>query len=236
MYLQILSDDLETKSLLVEGASCSLRLKTGELAQVVGEKVSILGKEITSKMKTKKQGMRDISLLSSFKEFIRNMRPQIVRLNHLGVSYSCNFIEKEVAYYKRIAENADVEIFEEDSGNKTSRWFFIGDKVKWESPLFEIVLSEFGKGYSDEWIPHFQIDIDTNLSFDELNKSATKYLDKNFLKWKFDIRDYGVVLGMGLLERIGGHKIYLGIGTNLRNTKYHREKLLKPVEGRMQKV
>ena len=42
----------------------------------------------------------------------------------------------------------------------------------------------------------------------------------DFIQWKLDIPNYGVVLEMGMLGSVRGTKIYLGVSTNLRNTKY----------------
>ncbi len=75
------------------------------------------------------------------------------------------------------------------------------------------------------WAPHFQIDLDTSLSFNELEKITDDSLGSRFFKWKLNIPNYGIVLGMGILGKIGNTKICLGLGTDIRDTKYQREML-----------
>jgi hypothetical protein len=118
-------------------------------------------------------------------------------------------------------------LFEEKSGSKISKWLFIGDTENWENPLFELVLNSKITPSLKAWIPHFQIDLDTNLSTEELETLVQKHFGYKFFSWKLNIPNYGVVLAMGMLEEINGMKVYLGLGTNLRNTKYHRENILK---------
>jgi len=67
------------------------------------------------------------------------------------------------------------------------------------------------------------------LSQQELELILSKCFGKNFVSWKLNIPNYGVVLEMGCLGSVDGTKIYLGIGTNLRNTKFHREEILKKI-------
>jgi hypothetical protein len=55
-----------------------------------------------------------------------------------------------------------------------------------------------------------------------------KTLGKDFVEWELTISDYGTVLMMGMLADYGV-KIFLGVGTSLRRTEFHRKHLLKPV-------
>ena len=91
------------------------------------------------------------------------------------------------------------------------------------------MLTEGEDSLSTDWIPHFQIDIDTNQSIEELKKATAKYLNPNFFGWELDIPNHGVVLAMGQLGNIYGSKIYLGVGTNLRETENHRKNILVEV-------
>lgn len=123
----------------------------------------------------------------------------------------------------------DFKLLEEKSTVKNQRWFFLGNLNSWEYPLLEIVLTESKEELTNDWVPHFQIDIDTNHSFDKLSSLTTKYLSTDFISWELDIPNYGIVLTMGSLGSINGTKIYLGLGTNLRDTKMHRNELLTEV-------
>lgn len=98
-----------------------------------------------------------------------------------------------------------------------------------ESPLFEIVLTKTHKSIDSKWNPQFQIDLDTNLTHKDVAKISNEVLGKNIFDWKLDIPNYGTVLLMGRLGNISGVNLYLGIGTNLRDTKLQRRELLKPI-------
>jgi len=51
-----------------------------------------------------------------------------------------------------------------------------------------------------DWLPAFQVDIDTSLTMNELEDLTDQhFLEKDFGKWKLDIPDYGVVLAMAIL-------------------------------------
>jgi hypothetical protein len=166
--------------------------------------------------------------------FIKNISNSIIRLNHVGIAYFCTDIEKEINFYKKMLKNSKIKIYEEDSGDKRERWLFLGNlKDDWESPLFEVVLLDNsligGKGkFVHKLAPHFQIDLDTNFSFEELKKFIVKYLGPDFIDWKLDFLE-GTVLVMGSLSSINGTKIRLGLATKLRNTKYHRKNILKEI-------
>lgn len=97
-------------------------------------------------------------------------------------------------------------------------------------PLFEIVLEEDPDKKADSHRPHFQIDLDTDLTIEELEALTEKHFGKDFFSWKYHIPNYGVVMGMGKLGEVSGAKIFLGLGTKLRLTQFHREEILKEVQ------
>lgn len=171
----------------------------------------------------------DFPVIPKVASFLNAISSQVLGLNHIGVSYWCENIESELLEYKNAIQGSDLEIFEEPSGNPNNRWFFLRSNSDWKMPMIEIVLNQSKKYYEDIWIPHFQIDIDTSLDYKELEVLTNKYLKPNFFSWNIKIPNYGVVLGMGSLGVINNTKIYLGLGTNLRDNKRHRESLLKKV-------
>ena len=57
---------------------------------------------------------------------------------------------------------------------------FIGNLESWENPLFEIVLTESKTPLCTEWIPHFQIDLDTRLNIEELEFLTKESLERRF--------------------------------------------------------
>lgn len=171
----------------------------------------------------------EINMKGNFSFFLESISKSIIRLNHLGISYFCEDIEKEIALLKKVTASNDLPLYEEKSGFSSQKWLFTGDFSNWQNSLFEIVLNKGNHIKRDYWRPHFQIDIDTSLSIDEIKKMTDKYLEKDFIRWQLDIPDYGTVLAMGVLGEVNGTKIALGIGTSLRDTEYHRKHLQNPI-------
>jgi len=230
-FLSILTTDVDQidSFLSINQQQATLQNDNHPLVEINKESILLLGKYDISKkiLTTQKEELATRINIEQFKKFSSNI--DIVRLNHLGISYSCPNIEKEVDCLRKITSLSDLRLLEEESTVKNQRWFFIGNLNRWENPLFEIVLTESKEALTNDWIPHFQIDIDTNHSFDELSSLTTKYLSTDFISWKLDIPNYGVVLAMGSLGSINGTKIYLGLGTNLRDTKMHRHEILREI-------
>jgi hypothetical protein len=67
------------------------------------------------------------------------------------------------------------------------------------------------------------------LTIEELEKLTNKYIKPKFIDWKLDVEGWGVALGMGQIGNIYGTRIYLGLGTKVRDTKMHREEILKEI-------
>ena len=91
---------------------------------------------------------------------------------------------------------------------------------------FEIVLNQSETEYVDEWIPHFHIDIDTTLDYSEIKSITNSVFWEGFINWNIDVPHYGVVLGMGSLGSVNGTKIYLGLGTKLRDTDVYKRQVV----------
>lgn len=221
--------DKADRFLSLNQKSAILQIDSNPLVKINEESILLLGNENINRRifpASLKMASSNVDF-SDLNNFCSNI--DVVRLNHLGVSYSCRDIGEELGYYKKLSLESGFKLYEEKSGMTNQRWFFLGNLKSWEYPLFEIVLTESRSPLINEWIPHFQIDIDTNQSYEELENMTTKYLKADFFSWKLDIPNYGIVLAMGKLGNINGTKIYLGMGTKLRDTKFHRNKLLKEV-------
>ncbi|MDQ5913441.1 MAG: hypothetical protein QG623_59 [Patescibacteria group bacterium] len=150
-----------------------------------------------------------------------------IELNHFGVSYYCSNIEDEVKKIKELVGGD--ELYEEDSGIASTKWLFIGNADDPSKPLFELVLNERSKPVLSSWVPHFQIDIDTSLSSEDLSKLINKHLGEDWIKWSIKIDGLGTPLVMGRLCSIDGLKVYLGIGTNKRSREWHRKEGLRAI-------
>lgn len=156
----------------------------------------------------------DWNKFHEFLKFIKAINNNIVKLNHLGFGYRVSDINEELKKYQRLLPDG-FHIFEERSDDlANNRWFFVKHNTNKLIPKIELIFYQTDK-YKD-YYPQFQIDIDTDLSYDVLKDYANKYLGKDFFFWNFDIPNYGIVMGMGKIGIINGINILVGLGTNLR--------------------
>ena len=208
----------------------TLDVENSPLAEISPTHILLLGKNINSfvipsiPLPTSKR-----IPIGEVRKFLRAMSTSFLRLNHLGICYAVPHIQTEVERYKKlVGQHKMFHLYEEESESSTERWYFIGNINHWEAPMFEIVLKKSGNTH-DVWIPHVQIDLDTNLSIAALENMTTRYLGEGFIKWRLDVPGLGTVLAMGILGDVNGTKIVLGLGTNKRNAEYLRTNLLKVV-------
>jgi len=159
---------------------------------------------------------QDWNKFNNYFSFLKRIEGNILKLNHIGFGYKVEDVDKEINEYKKLLPT-DYEIREEDSGDlENNRWFFIKHKTDKSILKIELVLYQTYK--YKPFIPQFQIDIDTNMSFFELNNLTNEYISKDFSLWNYDIPNYGVVMFMGKIGEIDGVNIFLGLGTNLRKS------------------
>ncbi len=207
-----------------------LQINDESLVEIQEDSILVVGGNATTNiLPMHTSSMSDCVEAGCIQNFFSALGSSIIRLNHLGINYSCSSIEHEIVVIKKLLHNTNFKLYEESSGFTHQRWFFIGSLESWENPLFEIVLTESQSPLCTKWTPHFQIDLDTKLHIEELEFLTNKHLKEGFIDWKLDVPNYGVVLGMGQLSNIYGTKVYLGLGTGKRNTKFHREEILKLV-------
>lgn len=235
IYLLGLIKKLKIKSsdrfLYLNDKKLSIQIEGNPLLEINEESILLLGKKDIEKriFPHKPSSINSVFESNNLDNFFSELNNSILRFNHLGIGYICSGFDEEISKLKKIISGSIFKIYEEDSGDPNQRWFFIGSRKEWEYPLFELVMTKSSKSFINQWIPHFQIDIDTNLDLKGLERLTSKHLKDNFFNWKLDIPNYGVVLAMGKLANINNTKIYLGLGTKLRDTKLQRTKLLKEV-------
>ena len=105
---------------------------------------------------------------------ILSEKESVLRLNHIGFCYSTNSIEREKQRLLKLANHNNLSLYQEESQDD-SMWLYIGKTTKWYSPLIEFVLVEkTNDRWKDYWLPHFQIDIDTNLVVEDVELIVTK--------------------------------------------------------------
>lgn len=222
-YILKTFNPLLSQSKFTSTYSDSLAVKTtnGVFVEVKKNKILLINKDILKKLKPN-GNKTDIFESQKVRVFLNEINRFFIRLNHVGISYYCED-RLEIEKYKDILSGTGLKIYQEQSESEYEKWYFIGNKTNYETPLCEIILNSASNDWYKEWLPAFQIDIDTSLSIEELEKLSKKHFGKNFWKWKLDIPDYGVVLAMAIIGEINGVKLTFGVGTNLRKIKSHRE-------------
>lgn len=212
--------------LVVHGEEVFLTSESRKLVTVTSSDIAALGRSFQDVLGGR--GSEEPFRSEKFKLFLDALAENLVGLNHLGISYFVEDIDRETEAIRRLAQAGGVGLYSENASPEGEKWLFVGNTANLMEPLFEFVLNK-GKRAKDLWRPHFQIDIDTKLSRDAIKRITDKYLGEDFIKWELDIPNHGIVLVMGIIGDIGGTKIALGIGTDKRDTKRHREFELKKI-------
>lgn len=192
-------------------------VKIDESFIVLDDKMSLDNKLSDSQTKI------DTVEVDKAKLFFKKISDSIIKLNHLGVSYYVDDFDKEIEELKLQFKDTNFGVFEEESDNIYQKWIFIKHKKDDQAPMFEMVLNKKENKYVREWVPHFQIDVDTDLDIKSLEKIADETIRKGFLSWKLEFDNVGVVLAMGILGEVSGLKLGLGLGTNTRGEQILKE-------------
>lgn len=192
------------------------------LVSVSDSEITLKSTSLNSRITPVKTSKLETSIsIQSLQAFIADIISlSSIQLNHFGISYYCTDIETEIENIKSLL--GDDKLYEEDSGISTTKWLFVGDANDSDKPMFELILNERSGPVLSSWVPHFQIDIDTTLSSDELNEVIKRHLGAGWVKWTIDVEGIGIPLVMGRLCSIDGLKVYLGIGTDKRDRAWHR--------------
>lgn len=151
----------------------------------------------------------------------------IIRLNHIGICYKT---ESQIAERKLLAKeiaNTNLNLYEEPSNDK-GLWLFVGDTTKWDDPLLELLpVEDTTDEWVNYWLPHFQIDIDTNLDHGINENLVIETFTGNIKPIRITVIDgvtYTIRIRLGIVD---GVNIDLDIATNARNVEYARKHILQ---------
>lgn len=155
-----------------------------------------------------------------------NEKKVIEHLNHVGFCYKISSQTEELSRIRAVINKTSCHLYEMES-NDQAKWYFVGYKNNWQDPLIELLPVPPNKDkFKDYWLPHIQIDIDTHLSADEIEKLIKNIFEKSRIPIRLgDKRNtYCVRLRLGV---IAGVNIQLDIATSARKVAYSRKYLLK---------
>jgi len=169
----------------------------------------------------------------SIQQILSMLDTDDISLNHLGVRYQVENIDSEVERIRKAFSNDVYKVFEDTEGHKENmRWLFVWvedtknpGKPQIDIPMFEIVLPDPKENIA----PHFQFDVDTLLSPEEIEVKISRWMrlkdNTDPFNWHLDIPER--VVSMGTYYNQGGLQLDMGIGTNKRSRKDHRESMVK---------
>lgn len=160
-------------------------------------------------------------LLTVFIDKLRKIEA-IKMLNHIGFCYKVDSQKEERERLKKAVAQTNWSLYEMDSTDE-GLWLFVGNNKNWQDSLIELLPVESTKDqYSQYWLPHIHIDINTGSTTEEIEKFTNEVFKGEIKPYPLSI--YSVRLRLGV---IGGINIMLDLGTDKKNTKYSREHLLK---------
>lgn len=152
----------------------------------------------------------------------------IIRLSHIGFCYKVLSAIDEKIRISNLVKESDLDLYQEES-NDDGLWLFVGDANKWEEPVIELIpIESTNDKYVDYWLPHIQIDIDTNLTGEEIDNIVKSIFGNKIIPFciKIDGSTYIIRNRLGVID---GVNIFLDLATNSRNVKYLRQELWKKI-------
>lgn len=175
-----------------------------------------------------KDNFVDINQIESFVSTLSE-RKSLLRLNHVGFCYLVNSPKAEKQRLIELVQAKGLSLYVEESSD-SSVWLYIGDRSEWDDPLVEFVLvEEINDKWKDYWLPHFQIDIDTNLVVEDIESIVSQIFKGEIKPFRMVVTNNYVSVLRVRLGIIGGININLDLGTEGRMPRFHREKLLAEV-------
>lgn len=146
----------------------------------------------------------------------------IIRLNHIGFCYKVDSQEKEKERLIDLMKQTDFHLYQEKS-NDDGLWLFIGDTNNWEKPMIELVpVEKTNDKWVDYWLPHIQVDIDTNLTTKEIENRISSVFGNAIKPYLISIERV-VYIVRNYLGTIEGININFDLATSARNVKLLRQ-------------
>ena len=168
--------------------------------------------------------------LELLKQFIEKLQAQkaIIRLNHIGFCYKVDSQEKEKERLIKQANNSPIHVYQELS-NDEGIWLFLGNVENWETPMIEMLpIETTNDAWATYWLPHIQIDIDTNMTEQAIRTLVKTIFGKSVIPYSISI-DGTVYIVRNRLGSIDGVNIMLDLATSSRKVRYHRQHILKKI-------
>lgn len=169
----------------------------------------------------------DLKNIETFISFLKKNYSKI-SLNHVGFCYQVESKDKERKRLQELAKEKGLNFYDFPS-NDSALWLFIGGKEKNKDPIIEFLpVENVSDYYSDYWLPHIQIDLDSMLPVDKI-KYATHDIFNGNRTANPTVAIDGIIYGMRVwLGVVSGVNISLDMGTEKRGSiQKHRRYLFE---------
>lgn len=187
---------------------------------------NILPLLLSHKSKLKDQ-IIEINLLTKLVDLL-SKNQSIIRLDHIGFCYKVASLKKEKERIIELISKSNFHLYQEQSSDD-GLWLFVGNTDNWENPMIEFVpIEKTNDKWVDYFLPHIQIDIDTNLTSQEIKKLMKSVFNDKVQPFPIVINEI-VYIVRNRLGTIGGVNINLDLATNSRNVKFVRQKVFNKI-------
>lgn len=151
-----------------------------------------------------------------------------IRLDHIGFCYKVDPLEAEKERLINAVKKTPYHLYQEPS-NDEGLWLFLGDIADWQKPVLEFVpIQSTADKWADYWLPHIQIDIDTDLAGSEIVLLVKQVCGKAVYPFSITIgREVCIVRNR--LGTLDGVNITLDLATTARDVKALREKVWEKI-------
>lgn len=201
-----------------------LSLTDSEIITPIGDMIPLL----VNKLSVLEDEFIDLDLLRRLISKLSES-DSVIGLDHIGYCYKVDSLEKEKQRVAKLVKNSSFHLFQEPS-NDDSLWLFIGNLENWQNQVIELVpVEKTNDRWVDYWLPHIQIDIDTNRSGVEI-EGIVKTVCSNA------IRPFSLAIGNTVyivrnrLGTIDGVNIMLDLATASRKVEVLRKKVWKQID------
>ena len=159
---------------------------------------------------------------------------RLLRLNHIGFTYKPVSVKASIKHICDVSSQNGFQTLELDADHPKEEpiWAFVGDTTNWQDPMLEFIplQGEITEKEVDYFLPHLHINIDSNLSFENIADSVrsvfkgTRSVHANY--YNSYITQARIWVGV-----VSGINLHLDIATYSQNTRYTRKALLRPLVG-----
>ena len=141
------------------------------MLEISKNEIKIIDTKLEENLKNRKSKLSDAFVeKQDINKFIKNLKDKsnVFLLNHIGFGYQVKSKPKERNRLSDLARSNKLQLYEIPS-NDLGLWLFMGNKSGIPETMLEFLPVEHGNGFfTDYWLPHIHVDLDTMIPKEEL--------------------------------------------------------------------